>query len=99
MAILLDGGPSLFFETKVAHVAKYPNGTPGMALVRETNMAKIYVWNGSIWEDFEDYQGIDVKDGTITLEKLSENLRADVESEIYAIQNLVKNGNFANSNN
>lgn len=48
MAILLDGGPSLFFETKVAHVAKYPNGTPGMALVRETNMAKIYVWNGSI---------------------------------------------------
>lgn len=70
-----------------------------MALVRETDPAKIYVWNDSIWEDFEDYQGIDVKDGTITLEKLSENLRADVESEIYAIQNLVKNGNFANSNN
>lgn len=70
-----------------------------MALVRETDPAKIYVWNGSIQEDFEDYQGIDVKDGTIALEKLSENLRADVESEINAIQNLVKNGNFANSNN
>ena len=40
-----------------------------------------------------------VKDGAIALEKLSGNLRAEVEGEIYAIQNLVKNGNFATSDN
>ena len=40
-----------------------------------------------------------VKDGAIALEKLSENLRAEVEGEIHAIQNLVRNGNFANTEN
>lgn len=71
VATLLDGGPSLFFETKVALVAKYPNGAPGVALVRETDPAKIYVWNGSAWEDFGDYQGIEVKDWAITSQKLA----------------------------
>ena len=71
VATLLDGGPSLFFETKAALVATHPNGAPGVALVRETDPAKIYVWNGTAWEDFGDYQGIEVKDGTITLEKLA----------------------------
>lgn len=66
VATLLDGGPSLFFETKAALVAKHPNGAPGVALVRETDPAKIYVWNGSAWEDFGDYQGIEIKDGAIS---------------------------------
>lgn len=70
VATLLDGGPSLFFETKAALVAKHPNGAAGVALVRETDPAKIYVWNGSAWEDFGDYQGIELKDGTVTTSKL-----------------------------
>ncbi|MFV8252873.1 hypothetical protein ACNNLS_07435, partial [Aerococcus viridans] len=61
-----------FFETKAALVAKHPNGAPGVALVRETDPAKIYVWNGSAWEDFGDYQGIEVKDGTITSNKVAD---------------------------
>src|SRR5699024_11946375 len=44
----------------------YPNGAAGVALVRETDPAKIYVWNGSVWEDFGDYQGIEIKDGAIS---------------------------------
>lgn len=71
VATLLDGGPSLFFETKAALIAKYPNGAPGVALVRETDPAKIYVWNGTSWEDFGDYQGIEIKDETVTSGKLA----------------------------
>lgn len=71
VATLLDGGPSIFMNTLSELQTKYPNGAAGVALVRETDPAKIYVWNGTAWEDFGDYQGIEVKDGTITLEKLA----------------------------
>ena len=73
IATLLDGGPSLFFETKAALVATYPNGAPGVALVRETDPAKIYVWNGSAWEDFGDYQGIEIKDEAVTTPKIADS--------------------------
>lgn len=73
VATLLDGGPSLFFETKAALIAKHPNGAPGVALVRETDPAKIYVWNGSAWEDFGDYQGIEIKNKSVTTPKLAPN--------------------------
>ena len=69
VATLLDGGPSIFYDTFSALQADYPNGTAGIALVRETDPAKIYVWNGTKWEDFGDYQGLEVKDGTITTDK------------------------------
>lgn len=74
VATLLDGGPSLFFETKAALVATHPNGAPGVALVRETDPAKIYVWNGSAWEDFGDYQGIEIKDESISTNKLADEV-------------------------
>ena len=71
VATLLDGGPSIFMNTLSELQTTYPNGAAGVALVRETDPAKIYVWNGSVWEDFGAYQGIEVKDGTVTEEKLS----------------------------
>lgn len=91
VATLLDGGPSIFVESLAELQTTYPNGAAGVALVRETDSAKIYVWNGTAWEDFGDYQGIEVKDGTITLEKLAftaEDLLADyltVENEGWVI--------------
>ena len=69
VATLLDGGPSIFMNTLNELKTTYPNGAAGVALVRETDPAKIYVWNGTDWEDFGAYQGIEVKDGTITPEK------------------------------
>lgn len=72
VATLLDGGPSIFMNTLSELQTTYPNGASGVALVRETDPAKIYVWNGSAWEDFGQYQGIEVKDGSITSSKLSE---------------------------
>lgn len=84
VATLLDGGPSLFFETKAALVAKHPNGAPGVALVRETDPAKIYVWNGTAWEDFGAYQGTEVKDGTVSFDKMTADLKPNFE-EISAI--------------
>ena len=69
VATLLDGGPSIFMNTLSELQSTYPNGAAGVALVRETDPAKIYVWNGSAWEDFGAYQGIEVKDGTITPRK------------------------------
>ena len=71
VATLLDGGPSIFMNTLGELQAKYPNGAAGVALVRETDPAKIYVWNGTVWEDFGAYQGIEVADNSITSDKLS----------------------------
>ena len=72
VATLLDGGPSIFMNTLSELQTTYPNGAAGVALVRETDPAKIYVWNGSAWEDFGDYQGIEVKDGSIVTSKLAD---------------------------
>ena len=83
VATLLDGGPSLFFETKAALVAKHPNGAPGVALVRETDPAKIYVWNGTAWEDFGDYQGIEVKEGSITTDKIANGAVAPKNTQFF----------------
>ena len=73
VATLLDGGPSIFMNTLSELQSTYPNGAAGVALVRETDPAKIYVWNGSAWEDFGDYQGIEIKNGTVTTEKIADN--------------------------
>ena len=70
VATLLDGGPSIFMNTLSELQTTYPNGAPGVALVRETDPAKIYVWNGSAWEDFGDYQGIELKDNSVTWNKV-----------------------------
>lgn len=72
VATLLDGGPSIFMNTLTELNTKYPNGAAGVALVRETDPAKIYVWNGTSWEDFGDYQGIEIKDEAVTREKISD---------------------------
>lgn len=72
VATILDGGPSIFMNTLSELKATYPNGAAGVALVRETDPAKIYVWNGSAWEDFGDYQGIEITDGSITTRKISD---------------------------
>ena len=71
VSTLLDGGPSIFMNTLSELKAAYPNGAPGVALVRETDPAKIYVWNGSAWENFGDYQGIAIKDGSVTSSKIA----------------------------
>lgn len=70
VATLLDGGPSIFMNTLNELRTTYPNGAAGVALVRETDPAKIYVWNGTAWEDFGVYQGIEIKDGAVTTNKL-----------------------------
>ena len=72
VATLLDGGPSIFMNTLSELQSTYPNGASGVALVRETDPAKIYVWNGTAWEDFGDYQGVEVKDKTVTTPKLAD---------------------------
>ena len=73
VATLLDGGPSIFMNTLPELKSTYPNGAPGVALVRSTDPAHIYVWNGTAWEDFGVYQGLEVKDGTITSNKIADN--------------------------
>ena len=97
VATLLDGGPSIFMNTLSELQTTYPNGAAGVALVRETDPAKIYVWNGTAWEDFGDYQGIEVKDGTITSAKLAERaVTPDRTSFLKNVRNMISNGNFSN---
>ena len=69
LATLLDGGPSIFMNTLAELQTTYPNGSAGVALVRETDPAKIYVWDDGAWQDFGDYQGIELKDGAVTPQK------------------------------
>ena len=66
-----DSGPSIFMNTLSELQTTYPNGAAGVALVRETDPAKIYVWTGSAWEDFGNYQGIQIKDDSVTRTKLA----------------------------
>lgn len=70
VATLLDGGPSIFMDSLTALTVAYPSGSSGVALVRETNPAKLYVWNGGGWQFFGDYQGLEIKDRSIQEVKL-----------------------------
>lgn len=65
IATLLDGGPSIFYETLAALEADYPNGAAGIALVRESDPARIYVWDGTKWADYGPYQGIELKNNSV----------------------------------
>ena len=89
VATLLDGGPSIFMNTLSELQAKYPNGAAGVALVRETDPAKIYVWNGTAWEDFGVYQGIEIKDGAVTSAKIAKGaVTADTTNFLKTTGNL-----------
>src|SRR5690606_507144 len=69
----------------------YPNGAAGVALVRETDPAKIYVWNGTEWADYGDYQGLEPKDGTVSLDKLTTDLQDNLNDLFSAF---VEEGEF-----
>ena len=97
VATLLDGGPSIFMNTLSELQTTYPNGASGVALVRETDPAKIYVWNGTAWEDFGDYQGIEVKDGSISGRKIvGETITVD-RLNLNAVDTLPKNFTFSST--
>ena len=81
VATLLDGGPSIFMDTLSELQTTYPKGTAGVALVRETNPAKIYVWNGTAWEDFGDYQGVEIKDDTISHNKYQDKSISPIKTD------------------
>lgn len=83
VATLLDGGPSIFMNTLSELRNTYPNGASGVALVRETDPAKIYVWTGSAWEDFGDYQGIEVKDGSVAEDKIANKAVTPKKTNIF----------------
>ena len=90
VATLLDGGPSIFMNTLTELQTTYPNGASGVALVRETDPAKIYVWNGATWEDFGDYQGIEIKEGTVTSDKLADKSVTPIKhSDVFPFKNLL----------
>ena len=91
-----DGGPSIFMNTLSELQTTYPNGAAGVALVRETDPARIYVWNGTTWEDFGAYQGLKIKDRSVDRHALTESLEQAITLPQIDLPNLVKNGNFSN---
>ena len=92
VATLLDGGPSIFMNTLSELQSTYPNGASGVALVRETDPAKIYVWNGSAWEDFGDYQGIEIKDGSVNTVKVADKAITTGKTDFIESQDNLFNG-------
>lgn len=99
VATLLDGGPSIFFDTLSALNTAYPQGADGVALVRATDPAKIYVWNGSSWEDFGDYQGLEIKNGTVAPEKTTFAKKGKGKNKFDGIytKGVVLSGEFPNN--
>lgn len=61
---LSENGPYDAVTTVSALYAKYPNGAPGPILVFANNHS--YIWSENTWKDFGTYQGIELKDGTVT---------------------------------
>ena len=53
--IATDGSPKIFMDSLTQLQDEYPEGASSVALVRETNPPKIYMWNGTEWEDFGAY--------------------------------------------
>ena len=68
-----DGGPSIFYDTLAELNSAYPNGSTGVALIGETNPAKIYVWDGDVWKSYGDYQGIELKEDSVDTSNLKTN--------------------------
>lgn len=97
VSTLLDGGPSIFYETLVALETDYPEGASGVALVRETDPARIYVWNGTKWEDFGAYQGIELKDKTVTTEKLATGAVTPIETSFAKKGKNLFSGHYVNA--
>lgn len=67
VASLSDNGPYDAVTTVSVLYSKYPNGAPGPILVFENNHS--YIWSEGTWKDFGVYQGIEVKDRTVTQDK------------------------------
>lgn len=95
VATLLDGGPSIFYDTLSELESKYPNGAEGVALVRETDPARIYVWNGTEWADYGDYQGLEIKDDSLTSKKYKNNSVTPEKMTIMEKTRNLFNGDFA----
>ena len=91
-----DGSPSIIMDTLAELQSTYPNGNGGIAIVGETNPAKIYAWDGSAWKDFGDYQGMQIKDRSIDRHALTESLEQAITLPQIELLNVVKNGNFSN---
>ncbi|MFS0560146.1 GDSL-type esterase/lipase family protein [Terribacillus sp. 179-K 1B1 HS] len=72
---ILDGSPDGVFSTYAALVAQYPKGAPGTFLVLPDSATEeaghIYFWDGASWKDAGIYQGIELKDSSVTRDKLS----------------------------
>jgi S-adenosylmethionine/arginine decarboxylase-like enzyme len=74
---VLDGSPTGTFTTLAALRERYPNGASGVFLVLEGASAEaghIYYWDGTVWQDAGVYQGIELKDGSLTLPKTSNSI-------------------------
>ncbi|PAF19761.1 SGNH/GDSL hydrolase family protein [Terribacillus saccharophilus] len=68
---VLDGSPTATFNTLSALKSAYPNGVEGVFLVLENG--HIYFWNGTNWEDGGVYQGIQLKDQSVTTAAIATN--------------------------
>ncbi|RDW15862.1 hypothetical protein CWR48_18400, partial [Oceanobacillus arenosus] len=80
LASLGNGAPKEAFFSLPALIAKYPNGTPSPMLVFDAQHhdgAHTYMWdiNEHYWRDIGTYQGLEVVDGTVSIEKLSLDLQ------------------------
>lgn len=76
LSTAVNGGPKGIFNTLRDLKNAFPNGTGGSFLVLDIDpeVAHVFIWNGTDWQDAGPYQGIEVPDGSITVEKNAINI-------------------------
>lgn len=70
---IVSGGPVEVFQTLDQLKYKYPNGANGLMLVTDDGF--LYWWNGTDWTRVIQYQSVELADGSVDINKLSDSLK------------------------
>lgn len=70
---VIDGSPRGVYANLSALQTAYPSGASGVYLTSDNG--HWYYWNGSAWTDGGVYQATEIADGSVSIEKLDDNLQ------------------------
>ncbi|MGY4789964.1 BppU family phage baseplate upper protein [Pediococcus pentosaceus] len=85
--------PTTFVDLNALQ-AKYPSGANGLYITADTGHK--FIWDGSAWKDCGAYQSAGLADGSVTIDKLSNNAFTYVSSDNMAFHRTAMSRGFNN---
>ena len=85
--------PTTFVDLNALQ-AKYPSGANGLYITADTGHK--FIWDGSAWKDCGAYQSAGLADGSVTIDKLSNNAFTYVSSDNMAFNRTALSKGFNN---